>query len=129
MTDTKSELTIPLNATNLITSLVGFVIIAGLAYLWNVPRDLDELADSVKLLNLSVAGVDDTLKTQIRTVTQHEARIQLIENTRFDRNSAIELKNDIVREITSLMKPVQNDVERNTRDIMNIERELKDKKP
>lgn len=128
MTNRKSQIVLPVNATTLFTSVVGAVIIGFLGY---ITTKTFEWSDAAK----GIAGINDAIEQQVmldkeqnKKIFDFGQRIQRIEETRFRSEDAKELKDAIVSELTKEIKisvqPVAESARRNERDIQELEKDL-----
>lgn len=126
MTNKKSQVTIPVNASTLFTSVVGFIVIAMLAYMFEMPKKLDDNIAATKTLADNVEKIVKGKELTDSFVADHEKRIQSIEDTRFTRADAEDLQRRTVDSITQALQPIAQGISRNERDIIKLEEEIDD---
>ena len=107
MTEKKSQITIPINPTNLFTTVFGVGILVAISYFaFTVPDNIKSIDNAlVNILGSQVKFSDNLRKTNLR-VEAHATAINKIENTRFDKSAAQDLSKLIITEMKIELHPV-----------------------
>lgn len=126
MTQRRSQIVLPINASTLFTTVIGAIIVGFLVYLADLPKKIDSTAVAVEGMAANIKSVSENQNKQWEFINDHTRRIQTIENTRFTRQDAEVLSERTIDEIKSALVPVTQSVSRNERDIMRLEEEYDD---
>lgn len=128
MTDKRSQIVLPINPITLFTTIVGGIIMAVLAYLATEASKWSDAAIGVQDIQHKLEEQKQIDLGQNAALNDHGKRIQSIEETRFKREDAEQLKKDIVgsisKEMEAVLQPVVDRGMRNERDIQKIELDI-----